>query len=393
MADLLTTAAGFSTTATLDAPPNGGSPAVRYPADLGTPPFEKWMLFEVRAARHLTRNGILGTAGEHGGNLDSTLKSVALYLPPDALNSSLSVTWQEDSYGTAAGAALATALQTQKVGNAPASVLNADTVLPALKSALKGAIGSAGQTIARDAATKIGDVVNVLGSSSGGALANTENIIAGITGSVTNPRTDIFFKSVDYRTHQFGFVLIPRSLEEAKAIDEILNTFQFYMLPSFGSDAPGARDSAFIGYPYEFVITMFSQVNGSSHHVNSIDRSVLENITINHASNNRVAFVDQYNGKQYYPASTTVTLTFKEVRLQGRNQQSVIWRGSNEGANKTPTGYADPRGGEGKSEEYARKTVEVIADVGKEVASKIPGAQAATDLAAKAFEEVQNLLK
>lgn len=347
------------TTAILDTPRGKGGAAVRYPADLGTPPFEKWILFEVKAARHLTRNGILGVSGEKGDNLDYTVKSVALYLPPDALNSSLNVTWQEDSYGTAAGAAIAQALQGQRTPNAPGTVFNADNIIPALQDAFAGAVKSGGAVIVRDALDKIGNVANKISSGSGGPLVNAENVIAGVTGSTANPRTDIFFKSVDYRTHQFGFVLIPRSLKEAQAIDEIVNIFQYYMLPSFGSDVAGARDAAFIGYPYEFVITMFSQVNGSSHHLNSIDRSVLQSISINHASNNRVSFVDEYNGVQYYPASTTINLTFKEVRLQGRNQQSVIWHGSDKGANKRPSGFDDSRNGEG-IEDLAAKTAEGV---------------------------------
>jgi hypothetical protein len=334
--------ASSRTTPILDSPPGGGSAAVRYPADLGTPPFEKWMLFEVKAARHVTRNGILGVASEKGDNLDSTIKTVALYLPPDALNSSLSVTWQEDEYGSLAGAAIAQALQTGTSAKQPASKIAAGDKIPDLvKSIGMGAAGGVASSVLTGL-RNMAEGVNVEGQ------VNTKAVIGGLSGTTTNPRTDIFFNSVSYRTHQFGFILVPRSIKEARAIDEILNIFQFYMLPSFGGDDVAKADSAFIGYPYEFVISMFTQHNGSQHHINTIDRSVLESITINHASNSRVSFVDEYGGNEYFPASTTISLQFKEVRLQGRNQQTAIWRGTkNEKPSKYTGNQNDPRGGEG----------------------------------------------
>lgn len=326
--------ADFLTTRDLQTPPGGGSAAVRFPANLGQPPFEKWMLFEVKSGRHILRTGV---KAESGDNKDSTVKSVALYLPPDALNSSLSVTWQQDDYGAVAGAAVARALQTKSTAE-PVSTLSAGGVIPALLDGLKSSVAVGSREVAADVLTKVGGI--------GGGVVNGENVIAGLTGTITNPRTDIFFKSVEYRTHQFSFQMVPRSLTEARAIDEILNTFQFYMLPSFGGE--NTVDAAFIGYPYEFEITMFTQAtgSGSTHHINSIDRSVLESCIINHASNgSRVAFVDQHGQREYYPASTLLTLAFKEVRLQGRNQQKKIWRGEN---NKwTESRYPDARSGAG----------------------------------------------
>jgi len=80
----------------------------RYPADLGSPPHEKWILFEVRTGRHVARDGF---AAESATSLDRTIASVALYLPGDALKSTTTVTWQEEEYGAVAGAAIESAFQ------------------------------------------------------------------------------------------------------------------------------------------------------------------------------------------------------------------------------------------------------------------------------------------
>ena len=150
-------------------------------------------------------------------------------------------------------------------------------------------------------------------------------------GQQIDPRLDMLFNRVQYRTHTFTFTLIPRNETEAMNINQILNLFQFYMLPKYGSAQDGSvqLDSYFIGYPYEFDITFITGTGAPSPHINKIDRSVLTSCSINHASSQHVAFVGTY-----YPAATSLTLEFKEVRLQGRDnyggKDGVMWHGSPE---------------------------------------------------------------
>lgn len=300
------------------------SPAlVRYPRDLGTAPYEKWMLFEVKSGRHILRQSVVGV----GNNPDSTIKAVALYLPADALHSEMAVNWKEDEYGTKLGAAVAGALQTGVNGTAgnlftkaPTTLASLSENLPQLKESIVGGISGLIKSFAAE-----------IGNQEIGKIGVGETQLGGLLGGKPNPRTDIFFDTVSYREHTFSFTLIPRNKQEADDIDQILNVFQFYMLPTFGNNT---KDNAyFIGYPYEFEISMFTEYTGK-HHINSIDRSVLTNVSISHASGSRVAFVDDAGREEYYPASTTLSLRFKEVRLQGRNAQNVIWRGAGSGNGK-----------------------------------------------------------
>jgi hypothetical protein len=177
-----------------------------------------------------------------------------------------------------------------------------------------------------------------------------DQLLGAALGKTVNPRTDIFFKNVDYRTHRFDFKLIPRTLQEAQSIDNILNIFHYYSLPSYG----GGSGNFFIGYPYEFVITLFTQLQGT-HHLNTIGRSVLTSLEVNHAAGNQVAFVDDQNVQQYYPAVTSMELSFKETRLLGRDVdadgKNVIFRGSKNDMPKGPDGktplFNDPRAADG----------------------------------------------
>ena len=289
----------------------GGSFA-KYPAELGIAPWEKWILFEAKSGRHIARNGFVQ---ESGSVADRTLAAVAMYLPTDAMKSSMTVAYKQADYGAAAGTAIEEATQRGGSLRAPTSGFGGgsltESLLKGFGAGVVGAVKGKAMTIVADAAKAAADIPpEALEAAKGGAV---------------NPRTDTMFGNVEYRTHDFTFKLIPRSKEEANAIDTILNVLHFYSLPDYGT----GTGNFFIGYPYEFVITMFKEI-----HINKIERSVLTSLSVDHAGGDRVAFAGDY-----YPAATTLTLSFKEVRLLGRDSE-VIFRG---GAGKST--LEDPRAG------------------------------------------------
>ena len=297
----------------------------RYPADLGSPPHEKWILFEVRTGRHVARDGF---AAESATSLDRTIASVALYLPGDALKSTTTVTWQEEEYGAVAGKAIESAFQrgtgspvvTTGGGGGSGDLSGLRSAVTALVPAALKAYG----------ANKIAETIQKANEAVNGGGSATA-IMEGTLGKTVNPRTDILFKNVGYRDHSFSFKLLPRTRKEAEAIDNILNIFQYYSLPDYGQGSA----NFFIGYPYEFLITFFTQqADGSTHHLNTIGRSVLEILTVDHAGGGRVAFVDEAGKQEFFPAVTSVEMTFKETRLLGRDQASAVWRGTK---NKLPS--------------------------------------------------------
>ena len=284
----------------------------KYPAELGIAPWEKWILFEAKSGRHIARNGFVQ---ESSTVVDRTLASVALYLPTDALKSSMTVAYKTADYGAAAGLAIESATQNQGSLRAPTSGFGGGSLTESLIKGFAGAVeGAVQQKLAKgvtDLAQQAADIPpEAFEAAKGGAV---------------NPRTDTMFGNVEYRTHDFTFKLIPRSKEEADAIDTILNVLHFYSLPDYGT----GTGNFFIGYPYEFVITMFKEI-----HINKIERSVLTSLSVDHAGGDRVAFAGDY-----YPAATALTLSFKEVRLLGRDSE-VIFRG---GAGKST--FTDPRAG------------------------------------------------
>lgn len=292
--------------------PAAPSVQYRYPDSLGTPPFEKWILFQVKPSDHINRD----SGNFAAANPDFTIASVALYLPPEALSSTLTANY-DSSGGLLTGAALDTIAQAQSAYSALAK--GTQTAKEGIKSLreplgklLTAGLITAGQTIAEDL----------------GMSPQVQNRLLGATTSQTiNTRVDLFYKNTEYRQHDMQFTLIPRNKAEADTIDNILNVFNEAMLADYGGNFLEADTPAFIGYPYEFEIMMFTQIDNNKNHINTIDRSVLKSVSINHASGTRVAFVDSRGEAEYYPASTTLRLSFQETRIQGRHNKKGWWRG------------------------------------------------------------------
>ena len=297
-----------------------GVGVAKYPAELGTAPWEKWILFEVRSGRHIARDGFVAESGTPP--VDRTVASVALYLPTDALKSSMAIGYRDISMGATAGQAIEDAFQKNLGITTAAAVGAGGGILEKLKSVATATGAASGGFFSQGGY----DFLSTLA----GVIDAAPETIGALAGGSVNPRTDSVFESVDYRTHDFDFKLIPRSKIEAESIDKILNILHFYSLPSYGA---GTAGNFFIGYPYEFVITLFTQVTGGGHHINTIERSVLTNLSVDHAGGDRVAFVDDRGGKEYYPAATRMSLSFKETRLLGRDVdqdgKGVIFRGEN----------------------------------------------------------------
>jgi hypothetical protein len=288
--------------------------AYKYPANLTTPPHEKWILLEAKAGRHIARDGFIAGAPGEDSEPDRTLAAVALYLPSDALKSAMSVNYIDIDLGMAAGKAIEDATQRQGTLRAPTQTSGAGFNIETLMASLGGLVEGAVTQKALDAVTGLAGAVIDAPKEAGEIIA----------GGAVNPRKDTAFSEMQYRTHEFTFNLIPRDEGEADNIDAILNILHYYSLPSYGD---GTLGNFMIGYPYEFVITMFDET-----HINKIERSVLTGMMVDHAGGDRVAFATGY-----YPAATTLVLSFKEVRLLGRDSE-VIFRGGGEGIGDDPRG-------------------------------------------------------
>jgi hypothetical protein len=278
---------------------------------------------------------------------DRKIASVQLYIPEDALRSEQTANYNPDAIGAFMGALSEFTAQsggdfmsnmaksTRGLVDASFDVVEGGTqnlwenikaagggvAATALKSigdlsadALQGFSGEGGRAIAEQ--VLFAKLLNTASTRFGGAVQQA-------TGLRVNPRTDVLFDHVQYREHTFEYMLIPRSLEEAKSIDQIIHMFQFYMLPSYSPNLDGKIAGTMIGFPYEFEISFWNEDQPAWHHINKIGRSVLTSVAVDHAAGGSVSFYKGEGDREVYPVATKLSLRFQEVRLLARDSVEI----------------------------------------------------------------------
>jgi hypothetical protein len=276
---------------------NNPAPIFKYPNDVATPPFDKWIRFDAMTGRHILRKVV----GAEINQADRPLGSVVLYLTESSLKSTIAVNWEKSDLGTITGAVVQ---QTARTGN-PIKSLSLGQISDRIVDMGKGAASLASaQGLAVGISAVFADLSKALDSS---VLPAVETI----AGAKLNPRTDLLFNTQEYRTFSMEFVLIPRNLEEAQSIDQIIEFFQFYMLPKF------TGEDFLIGYPYEFNIGLFQTLDAGTQKIKSVSqigRSVVTSVTVDHAAAGKVSFIGDRTGA--YPTATNLTIEFQEVQLR-----------------------------------------------------------------------------
>ena len=143
-------------------------------------------------------------------------------------------------------------------------------------------------------------------------------------GFVRNNRLELTFDGIGRRSFSFNFKCMPKSENEAIAVDKIVNMFRFYMAPSFkGSDVSKSRTMI---VPATFDITYVMSNGTPNGFLNKISTCVLESCDVKFGGE-RVQFYrpsTNYRGESGAPpVETDITLNFKEIELITRERIGV----------------------------------------------------------------------
>ena len=226
--------------------------------------------------------------------------SIALYIPPDALNTGYKSEYKQMEVG--------------------AGFINA----------MNNAKGSDGSVT--DLITGAMDVVS--GQFSEGALAAAERFLSKATpetvsalrsrqtGQIVNPHMVSQYQGpTDQRVHKFTFQMMPKNETEAGRIQEIVRSFKMSMLPSNANADAATAPSGFWGYQDEFEINFY--INGvpldETNSLFRIGRSALTDMDLNYTTQDTVAFFEN----SPFPVTTEMTLTFQEIWMQHRGLAAI----------------------------------------------------------------------
>ena len=155
-------------------------------------------------------------------------------------------------------------------------------------------LGSVADTLKKEGGNTVAKALEGAGAT--GAVA--ARAIA--SGETTNNRTEMKFEGIDRRSFQFTFRLLPRSPEEASAIQEIVTLFRYHSMPGFTDDMLGRTLKA----PSTFDIQYYPE-----EHLHKIGTSALEAVDVKFGGDRPQFFKDNQ------PTETELTLTFKELDI------------------------------------------------------------------------------
>lgn len=145
----------------------------------------------------------------------------------------------------------------------------------------------------------------------GASAALSMNSLAGnagvsaASGLASNPKKEMFFDGVDFRTFTMDYQFYPKSMGETLYIKKIIDLLKFHMYPEYKSE----QRFTFV-YPSEFDITFFMGDGIENPWVNRIATSVLTNMSVNYTPDGVWAVHEDGS-----PVRIQLSLTFKELSI------------------------------------------------------------------------------
>ena len=218
--------------------------------------------------------------------------TIALYMPP-AVQVQYNVKYGEQEIGTLAGVASAAIDAFKGAGDGTA------TEIKAVLTAATGSVGKEGITSALNA---------TIDTVAPGAKALQQLS----SGSVITPRMEMMFEGVGRRTFSYTFVFLPKSVQEARIVEEIIYHFKFYAMPAYSN--PTTRREMDI--PGTFDIKYMYRENENSF-LNKVSTCFLQNVQVDYGADRFTAYAPTKSkfGSGPPPQKSKLTLQFSELEV------------------------------------------------------------------------------
>jgi len=213
--------------------------------------------------------------------------AIALHMPNE-LSIRYSVGWESEDMG---GAEMLSILG--ESGIAAAKALSETSISSMIENVKGATISGVANSTGGEAAASM-----AISKGAGGAYVGLR------TGLAANPRKEMVFKGVDFRTFTFSYSFFPRSEPEALIVENIINTFKFHMHPEYKDS-----NSFLYLYPSEFDIS-YQTSSGVNTHIHKHTSCVLTELTVNYAPQG--SFNVFANGM---PTQINISMAFKELDM------------------------------------------------------------------------------
>ena len=126
------------------------------------------------------------------------------------------------------------------------------------------------------------------------------------TGRAINPRMELAFQSVPFRTFNFEFEFAPKNQKEVESVNKIMQLFKFHM-------APDVSNEKYMITPSEFQI-MYYYRDKVNTYLPKISRCVLTDMSVDYAPEG-VFHTFKADAQGAMPVISKLTLTFSETEI------------------------------------------------------------------------------
>jgi len=138
-------------------------------------------------------------------------------------------------------------------------------------------------------------------------------------GAIITPRMEMMLEGVSRRSFSYTFIFIPKSVQEAKIVEDIIYAFKFHMHPEyfdsqlFGASVGVGREMTI---PSTFDIAYMYQ-NGPNNFLNKISTCFLKTMDVQYGAERFTAYepTDGNFGSGPPPQRTQITLAFSELEI------------------------------------------------------------------------------
>jgi hypothetical protein len=253
--------------------------------------------------------------------------AIALYVP-NSIKADYSTAYEEAGSGGVMGSAFSSLLSGQGLGNFAGNAMNetlrtgASVAAGNLGKIVGAAVGGvAGGLLGAKRSANAAQAGAASGAASGGlvgaildnGMENTRALIDRATGQVVNPKKEVVFRHVQFRTHTFSYLFAPRNTTDVEVIKNIIKTFKMHMHPELPTDD---KDSGmYLIMPDEFDIEFYSH-GKENDFVHKIATSVLTDMSVDYTPTGHWSAFKQTG----HPVMVSLSLTFRELEPLVRNQ-------------------------------------------------------------------------
>ena len=227
---------------------------------------------------------------------------VDLYMPPDALKTEYRQSIGDVDMGTA----IQIAEGSQSIGQFKSGI-EKDITLSSIGQSIAGGTNVAMDTAKAATAQLVATAMSV---------SSAKQAVEKATGKIINPHKAVVYQGPGgFREFSYTFVMVPKNVNEAKVIFNIVKFFKIRMHPGVGSAGINDISSSFLTYPDEFDIKYHvnnKEADGSdfTKPLFKIHRCFMSMFSADYTTSGLTSFTDDDQ-----PLTTTISMTFKETQL------------------------------------------------------------------------------